>query len=399
MDVFNAPTIGSPRALASRSGNTAGTSTDIIYPVSRLTHGSFSSGKTLEFNFRSDKHRHVLLRSTRLVVHMEHKFGEVSTTAHDAIHGPQDTATGVRPSKSIMYATLPGTTLFGTGQARYVLNSVVVTNQNHLLDSSLVQLLLTTNNDGPSTSGSNMMTSTRKDTGLAASSFWSGSEYNADAENYSLLPITVAPYLLGGKDGTARVDITVAGAKAAKTATNAKLQSLKDKDVAGQFAFEMTLISQSGTSFVVANDDGDKLVPGMIITVAVAGSGNAGVSHSGDGNVTVGTVTRIASGDDAGAYTVTLAAGGAFTGTVETAATADEPGDVLTVLKFEESDAGDKDLGTVTFERIAQAFAVKMKASASKMTSPNPRVEILQQGFNPSTGIVTTQTSEPLLLV
>jgi hypothetical protein len=34
-----------------------------------------------------------------------------------------------------------------------------------------------------------------------------------------------------------------------------------------------------------------------------------------------------------------------------------------------------------------------MEASASKMTSPNPRVEILQQGFNPSTGVVTTQPS------
>lgn len=124
--------------------------------------------------------------------------------------------------------------------------------------------------DGPSTSGSNMMTSTRKDSGLAASSFWARSEYNTDAENYSLLPITIAPYILGGTDGTARVDISVAGAKAAKTATNAKLQSLKDKDVAGQFAYEMTLISQSGTSFVVANDDGNKLEPGMIITVAEA---------------------------------------------------------------------------------------------------------------------------------
>ena len=34
------------------------------------------------------------------------------------------------------------------------------------------ELLLTTNNDGPSTSGSNMMTSTRKHTGLAAPSFF-----------------------------------------------------------------------------------------------------------------------------------------------------------------------------------------------------------------------------------
>ena len=398
MDVFNAPTIGSPRALASRSGNTAGTSTDIVYPTSRIVNGAFQSGKTLEFNWRSDKHRHCLLRSSRLVVHMEHKFGEVNTTAHDPLKGPQDTSTGVRPSKSIMYATLPGTTLFGTGQARYVLNSVVVTNQNHLLDSSLVQLLLTTNNDGPSTSGSNMMTSTRKDTGLASSSYWAGSEHDANAENYSLLPITIAPYLLGGTDGTARMDISVAGAKADGTHTNAKLQSLKDPSIAGQEAYEMTIKTVTNTStFIVANDDGDKLQPGMVMTVVTAGTGNAGVSHSGDGDVTIHTVTKIASGEDAGDYTVALASGGTITGTVTTEATA-EDGDTLAVFKFEESDSGDTDLGTVTFERIAQAFAVKMKASASKMTSPNPRVEILQQGFNPVTGIVTTQTSEPLLL-
>eukprot|EP01046_Picozoa_sp_COSAG06_P090045 COSAG06_NODE_36396_length_447_cov_1.428161_1_plen_86_part_10 len=85
MDVFNAPSMGSPRALASRSGNTAGTSTDIVYPTSRIVNGAFSSGKTLEFSFRSDKHRHVLLRSSRLVVHMEHKFGEVDSTALDRV--------------------------------------------------------------------------------------------------------------------------------------------------------------------------------------------------------------------------------------------------------------------------------------------------------------------------
>ena len=174
MDVFNAPSMGSPRALISRSGNTAGTSTDIVYPTSRIVNGAFQSGKTLEFNWRSDKHRHVLLRSSRLVVHMEHKFGEVDSTALDRVKGAQDSE-GAPPSKNLMLATLPGTTLFGTGQARYVLNSVVVTNQNHLLDSSLTQLLLTSNNDGPSTAGSNMMTSTRKDTGLASAGFYVGS--------------------------------------------------------------------------------------------------------------------------------------------------------------------------------------------------------------------------------
>jgi hypothetical protein len=55
-------------------------------------------------------------------------------------------------------------------------------------------------------------------------------------------------------------------------------------------------------------------------------------------------------------------------------------------------------LETVTFGRMAEAFAIKMKASAIKNTTPNPRVEILQQGYNPGTKTCVTQTSEPLLL-
>eukprot|EP01043_Picozoa_sp_COSAG02_P018857 COSAG02_NODE_892_length_16138_cov_14.599875_11_plen_154_part_00 len=70
---------------------------------------------------------------------------------------------------------------------------------------------------------------------------------------------------------------------------------------------------------------------------------------------------------------------------------------MLTQLKFE-SPPNDGNIEHVSFSRIAEAFAIKMKASASKMVTPNPRVEILQQGFNETTGIVTTQTSEPLLL-
>ena len=47
-DVFGAPKIGSPRAIPSRYGNTSGTSTDIIYPVSKLVGGQFQSGRTLD---------------------------------------------------------------------------------------------------------------------------------------------------------------------------------------------------------------------------------------------------------------------------------------------------------------------------------------------------------------
>jgi hypothetical protein len=394
MDVFNAPSIGSPRALASRAGNTAGTSTDIIYPVSRLTHGSFSNGKTLEFNFRSDKHRHVLLRSSRLVVHMEHVFGEVDTTAESVVNGPRDASIGCRPSKSIMYATLPGTTLFGTGQARYVLNSVVVTNQNHLLDSSLVQLLLTTNNDGPSTSGSNMMTSTRKDTGLAAPSYFYGSERASTTENFSLLPVTIAPYLLGGTDGTAKVAIT----------NDTKLAALKDS-ATGEFeAYECFIVSggaANATTFVISDADALHVNPEMIVTVTTPGTANAAISKSGGGDISIASVAKITDEDDEefGNYLVTLESGASFgaSGSTTVSDSVTDTSLVLTQLKFE-SKGSDANIELVSFSRIAEAFAIKMKASASKMTTPNPRVEILQQGFNETTGIVTTQTSEPLLL-
>ena len=96
-DVFGAPKIGSPRAIGSRYGNTSGTSVDIIYPVSKLVNGQFQSGRTLEFNWKSDKHRFWLPRSTRLVVHYEAKFGEVDSTATTVTTGPAD-STGVMPS-------------------------------------------------------------------------------------------------------------------------------------------------------------------------------------------------------------------------------------------------------------------------------------------------------------
>ena len=41
MDVFGAPKVGSAAAIGSRYGNISGTSTDIIYPVSKLVNGQF----------------------------------------------------------------------------------------------------------------------------------------------------------------------------------------------------------------------------------------------------------------------------------------------------------------------------------------------------------------------
>ena len=59
MDPFSAPEIGDPRATGTKLGNTSGTSTDVIYPVSKLVDGEFQAGRTLEFNFKSDAHRRI----------------------------------------------------------------------------------------------------------------------------------------------------------------------------------------------------------------------------------------------------------------------------------------------------------------------------------------------------
>ena len=65
MDVFGAPKVGSAAAIGSRYGNISGTSTDIIYPVSKLVNGQFQEGRTVEFNWKSDKHRHWHPRRSR----------------------------------------------------------------------------------------------------------------------------------------------------------------------------------------------------------------------------------------------------------------------------------------------------------------------------------------------
>lgn len=76
MDVFSAPEVGSAEAIQGR-GSTAGTSTDIIYPVSKLVKGQFQPGRTLELNWKSSPERWWHPKSTRLVVHYKACFGEV----------------------------------------------------------------------------------------------------------------------------------------------------------------------------------------------------------------------------------------------------------------------------------------------------------------------------------
>ena len=51
MDPFNFPQIGDARAVGSKFGSSSGTSTDIIYPVSKQTDDAFQPGRTLELAY------------------------------------------------------------------------------------------------------------------------------------------------------------------------------------------------------------------------------------------------------------------------------------------------------------------------------------------------------------
>ena len=263
MDVFSAPTIGSAEAIQGR-GSTAGTSTDIIYPVSKLVKGQFQPGRTLEFNWKSSPERWWHPKSTRLVVYYKACFGEVDSTCRDASTGPTS-SNGVRPSKSVSLTPLPNTSLFGTGQVRYTNNGVVCENSNHLYDQSMVQLLLTQNAEaGQGTSASNMLTDLSKSSGLPNSTYFDGSFEAAEgSEAYAMLPVVRAPYYTAATDGAQNeIDGT----------TNLG-------EVAGSDTFEgkeaiITLTSGAADSdtFVVSNEFAAVLQVNDTLEVATAGA-------------------------------------------------------------------------------------------------------------------------------
>ena len=328
----------------------------------------------MEFNWKSDKHRFWLPRSTRLVVHYEAKFGEVDTTCADAEVGPAN-STGARPSNSVRFTAMPNTSLFGTGQARFVQNSVVVDNTNHLYDQAMVQLLNTQKQEGPSTSGSNMLTSLRKDSGLPSSSHFYGSQKDFKEEGYATLPVVEAPYRQDehNTSETKNTKITAAtplGALAdAGSADGSRTITIPVKS--GGAAGQPTFVLDGEFAGVVKKDDA--------VTVAEAGTNSTTLA----GGSTVASMSEpdASTGD----VTVTLSANFA-TGDCEAG---------TTTLKYVATTDSLSKLKLATF---AKGFAVKVKGDAFKNTTANPKHQILQQGFVKGTDTVTAQVSEPVML-
>jgi hypothetical protein len=379
MDVFSAPEVGSAEAIQGR-GSTAGTSTDILYPVSKLVKGQFQPGRTLEFNWKSSPDRWWHPKSTRLVVHYKATFGEVDSTCTDPIAGPAE-GVGVRPSKSVSFTPLPNTSLFGTGQARYVNNGVVCESTNHLYDQSMVQLLLTQNSEaGQGTSASNMLTDLSKSSGLPNSSYFDGS-YKADgSEGFSMLPVVAAPYYESADvvtgTGTSSIDGTTA------------LGNLATKEAAGgrTALVEVVAFAKSATTFTVTSEFGAVIKVNDKLTVKTAGANSFAL---GSGETTV-TANEPTSGADTRTITISKASG--------TAGDADAD----TVLQVE---GNDFDAEKMTIGSLAGGLAVKVKGDTYKRGGmPNSRFEILQQGFVPNStaanagGVCEMQVSEPVLL-
>ena len=155
MDPFNFPAVGDARAVGSKYGSSSGTSTDIIYPVSKQIDDAFLPGRTLELAWSSDQHRFFSPKNTRLYVEYELMYGEVEETCANVETGPADmtgASAGAPPSKSLRMTAMPNSTLFDS-QVRFVANNTVVEQTNYYSDMCQAQLLTTSNIESSTRAG------------------------------------------------------------------------------------------------------------------------------------------------------------------------------------------------------------------------------------------------------
>ena len=375
--------------------------------MSKLVNGQFQEGRTVEFNWKSDKHRHWHPRSTRLVHEFQFKFGEVDETCAAVTTGPA-TSAGTRPSKSVRFTALPGHALYGNGQARFVQNSVVLENQNHLYDASMVQLLTTQNIEGPSTSGSNMLTSLRKDTGLSTG-ILRGSQAPGDSENFALLPVTPAAYakndMAAATYATLDSGDTIADAMrklraggAAKTLTGLTLKTAVAKAATP---------SESGGLTILATLSSDETTArGQVDTIDEIKNAGGKVTLGNSKKFTVNGA-QVSDADiidfDFADRDLSAAAGADIEIVLRAGGPANASGDITagTTLTFSADDpdaAGAKfNASNLTLTELSQLLTVKAKGDTYKATTPNPKCEILHMSLD-SNNVVTVQVSEPIML-
>ena len=353
MDLFDAAEIGSARAIGTKHGNVAGSSVDVIYPSARLIDNDFLPGRTLSWEWKADKHRWFHPRNTRLAVTYEMQFGEVPGTVSDATKGVEDQATSSRPATHIRMAALPNASLFNS-QVRFTANGVSLEQTNDFWTTSCATLATSTSLEATNTSGSGMLTSLRKDPGISFNNDYEG--VDGDAANHTAP--SAAPYIQDTSTGTT-VYKTVSGATKLEDLAYSygvpRLQVLVAADAAA-----------AATTFKVSGPDMEKIDEGDSL-------------YKEDGTTFLGTVeTKVADG------TISIAAPG-----LADAITASD--------KLVVGTADKHPVEGLTLDNLAKALDVRVKPTACKSTTSNPKFMAVQQGWNNGTKTCTVQSSEPLV--
>eukprot|EP01046_Picozoa_sp_COSAG06_P075663 COSAG06_NODE_23753_length_682_cov_2.265866_1_plen_207_part_10 len=153
--------------VGSKYGNTSGTHMETIYPVTEMLHGEAREGRTVVFRIQSDENKHLLPRNSRLFVRYKIGYGEVSSTASEPEKGPQD-GKAAKPSPYLRMAAFCNSALFDS-QVRWVVSNITVESIPNFYTHTLVQAMLSLNQEGPLSSGSNQLNSLAKNIGLPLS--------------------------------------------------------------------------------------------------------------------------------------------------------------------------------------------------------------------------------------
>eukprot|EP01043_Picozoa_sp_COSAG02_P015557 COSAG02_NODE_665_length_18739_cov_9.192918_9_plen_657_part_00 len=295
-------------------------------------------------------------------------FGECNETAASVVAGPADAA--ARPSRSVRVTSMPNASLFSS-QARFVQNNVTVETTNHLYEQTQLQQLLTTNEAGTKTSGSNMLSDLSKSKGMPGGIMY-GSQASYKSNAYAMLPVEPAPYVhaadesrialndtdpLGVAMGKINTDtitktFTIDAAVAAQTSGNAELPyTLTDAD---DLAFLLYAADQEAT---------------LTITQTATGSpGNFGSGSS--------TTTKIINVLDANGADVGDAVTIVCEGFLKVALGAGN--NIVSVTNLP---GGVESIASSSVANVTSAMVVKVKADSHKDTTPNAKHEILQQGY------------------
>ena len=423
MDPFSYPAIGDPRATnGAKLGSTAGSSIDIIRPVSQQVDKAFQPGRVQTFEWRSDPNRHYMPRHTRLALDLEFMFGEVDTTKSDVTKAPQDKF--APPSRDVSLCALPGAQLFDS-QVRFSANNVVVEQTNFYSDMAHAQLLTTTSNESSSTSGSNMLMTLRKDRGtppdlLDGTRATKTGDGSAPSDGFTRVPLSYADYV--GSTNSAGAEI--GKVKTSKNQAVNEILALANSRADGTGAEDYTKTLSGFTVEALAlpsdGDGGTDPLDAPLLKFRLSNADEATArSQYFDllrakllGKVRVfdtdGTTAKKVFGapatNESPILDLSMGVGGNgdFKNTLvflqcsenlTTALAGTEKVSILTDIR-----ARAEDVGFTPVEDVAKLFAVDVPSSCAKQTTPNPKYDIIQQGYHPGTKVAHVHTMEPIML-